>query len=202
MIMLNELKMNGRIHVFAAGVVALALVAVGEGEVQTNITPKEMIAALKPGQWVKVKGTVQNDSAITCNEMRILIGDFLDDDWSVTGAVGKIDWESRKLEILRLPIKINEDAKFESDEDKNFAGIADLKVGMFLEISGTYMKDGIFLAGEVDDKSERLEEEPELKHEIRAEGKVEKVDTANHRFTLMGMAFQITAGTKSRSVIK
>jgi predicted RNA-binding protein len=202
MIMLKKLTMNGRIYVFAAGIVALVLVAVGEGEVQTKMTSKEMIAALKPGQWVKVKGTVQSDSVIACNEMRILIGDFLDDDWSVTGAVRKIDQENRKIEILRLPIKINEDAKFESDEDESFAGIADLKAGMFLEIGGTYLKDGIFLAGEVDDKSERLEEEPELKHEIRAEGKVEKVDAANHRFTLMGMAFQITAETKSRSVIK
>ncbi|MCI0695845.1 DUF5666 domain-containing protein [candidate division KSB1 bacterium] len=202
--MLSKLKMNGRIHVFAAGLVASALVAVGAGEVQTKMTPKEMIAALKPGQWVKVKGTALSDSLITCNEMRILIGDFLDDDWSVTGVVRKVDQENRKLEIWRLPIKINEDAKFESDEDedKNFAGIADLKVGMFLEIGGTYLKDGIFLAGEIDDKSERLEEEPELKHAIRAEGKVEKVDAANHRFTLMGMAFQVTASTSSRSVIK
>lgn len=200
--MLNKLKMNGRIHVFAAGIVALALAAVDAGEVQTKMTPNEMVAALKPGQWVKVKGTVRSDSAITCNEMRILIGNFLDDDWSIIGVVRKIDQENRKLEILRLPIKIDEDAKFESDEDKNFAGIADLKVGMFLEIGGTYLKDGTFLAGEIDDKSERLEEEPELKHEIRAEGKVERVDAANHRFILMGMAFQVTASTSSRSVIK
>ncbi len=200
--MLNELKMNGPIHVFAAGVVALALAAVGAGEVQTKLTPKEMIAALKPGQWVKVKGTVQNDSLITCNEIRILIGDFLDDDWSVTGAVRKIDRENRQLEILRLPIKINEDAKFESDEDKNFAGIADLKVGMFLEVGGTYLKDGTFMSGEIDDKSERLEEKPELENEIRAEGKVEKVDAVNHRFILMGMKFKIDKTTRSRSVIK
>jgi hypothetical protein len=200
--MLNKMKMNGRIYVSVAGFVVLALIAADTGETQTKLTPKEMIAALKPGQWVKVKGTAQADSAMVCNEIKILIGDFLDDDWSITGVVRKIDQENRKLEILRLPVRINDDAKFESDEDKNFAGIADLKLGMFVEIGGTYMKDGIFWAGEVDDKSERLEEDPELKHEIRAEGKVEKVDAASHRFILMGMAFQVTASTSSRSVIK
>lgn len=200
--MLKKPTMSQRLLVCAAGLAALALAAVDASEVQTKMTPKEMIAALKPGQWVKVKGTVQNDSVIACNEMRILVGNFLDDDWSVTGVVRKIDRKNRILEILWLPIKIVEDAKFESDEDESFAGIADLQAGMSLEIGGTYLKDGTFLAGEVDDKSERLEEEPELKHEIKAEGKVEKVDAINHRFTLMGMVFQITASTRSRSMIK
>jgi Domain of unknown function (DUF5666) len=201
--MLKKLTLNNaRIHAFAAGVIALALVAVESGEVQTKMTPKEMIAALKPGQWVKVKGTMQNDYVITCNEMRLLIGDFLDDDWSLRGIVQKLDQENRKLEILHLSIKIDEDASFEGDEDESFAGVADLKVGMLLEVGGTYLKDGTFLAAEVDDKSERLDEAPELKHEIMAEGKVEKVDAANNRFTLMGMTFQVIASTSSRSVIK
>jgi hypothetical protein len=169
---------------------------------QTKLTPKEMIAALKPGQWVKVDGTVRNDSSIMCDEIKILIGDFLDDDWSLRGIVQKLDKGSRKLEILRLSIKIDEDARFEGDEDTGFAGIADLKVGMFLEVGGTYLKDGTFLAVEVDDKSERLEEDSELKNAIKAEGKVEKVDAANYSFTLMGAKFQVTESTKSRSVIK
>jgi hypothetical protein len=202
MIILKKLTMNARIHVFAAGLVALALVAVDAGEVQTKMTPKEIVAALKPGQWVKVDGTVRSDSSIMCDEIKILIGDFLDDDWSLKGIVQKLDQENRKLEILRLSIKIDEDARFESDEDKGFAGIADLKVGMFLEVGGTYLKDGTFLAVEIDDKSERLEENPELKNVIQAEGKVEKIDAANHSFALMGAKFQVTASTKSRSVIK
>ena len=105
------------------------------------MTLDEVFSALKPGQWVKVDGTAESDSLIMCNEMKILIGDFLDDDWSLTGVVRKIDKENRELEILRLPIKIDDDADFESDEDRGFAGIADLKVGMFLEVGGTYLKD-------------------------------------------------------------
>ncbi|MGH7596223.1 MAG: DUF5666 domain-containing protein [bacterium] len=193
--------MNARIRLFA-GLIALPLLAAGSDRGQTRITPDEIIAALKPGQWVKVKGIVQNDSSIACNEIRILIGDFLDDDWSITGVVREIDQQNHGLKILRLPVKIDEGAKFESDDDKKFAGVADLKTGMFLEIGGTYLKDGIFMAGEVDDKSDKLEEEPELKYEIKAEGKVEKVDAVNHRFSFMGMTFQVTASTRSRSVIK
>ncbi|MGH7456569.1 MAG: DUF5666 domain-containing protein [bacterium] len=193
--------MNARIRLFT-GLVALALVAVGSGRDQTRMTPDEIVAALKPGQWVKVDGTTQSDSSIICKELRILIGDFLDDDWSITAVVRKIDAENRQIQIWRLPIKIAEDAEFESDEGSGFAGIADLQVGMFLEVGGTYLKDGTFISGEIDDKSEKLEEKPELENEVRAEGKVEKVDAVNHRFTLMGMTFKITEKTRSRSVIK
>jgi predicted RNA-binding protein len=188
--------MNAQIRTFA-GLVALALVAVGSVRAQKRMTPDEMIAALKPGQWLKVEGITQGDSSVICEEIQLLIGDFLDDEWSVVGVVQKIDKENRIIEILRLPIKIDEDAEFEH-KGKGFKGIADLKVGMFLEVGGTYLKNGTFLASEVEDKSAKQEKE----NEIRVEGKVEKVDAAKHKFTLMGIAFQITDKARGRSAIK
>jgi hypothetical protein len=193
--------MNARICAFAGSVV-LVLLAVGSVRAQKKMAPDEMIAAIKPGQWVKVEGTSIGDSSVMCEEVQLLIGNFLDDDWSIIGLVRTIDQENRKLEILRLPIKVDDDAEFEHKGKDHGFDMADLKTGMFLEIGGTYLKDGTFLANEVEDKSTRLAKGPELKKEIKVEGEVEKVDPVKHRFILMGITFQITEGTRNRSVIQ
>jgi hypothetical protein len=193
--------MKSRICVFTHVVILGILVTVGLVGAQKRMTPDEIVAALKPGQWVKVAGTPQSDSSIICEEIKILIGDFLDDDWSLRGVVQEIDLENRQLEILGLPIKIAEDAEFEGKNGDD-AGIADLKAGMLLEVNGTYLKNGFFLSNEIEDKSAKLKKAPALVNDIKAEGKVEQVEAANHRFTLMGITFQITEKTRSRSVIE
>jgi hypothetical protein len=188
--------MNARIRLFA-GLVALALVQVGSVRAQKRMTPEEMLSALKPGQWVKVEGTAQGDSSVICEEVHILVGSFLDDEWSIIGVVRAVEQENRKLEILRLPIRIDEDAEFERKNKDHGFGIADLKVGMFLEVGGTYLKDGTLLANEVEDKSAKQEKE----YEIRAEGRWRKsmLPITNLPY---GIAFQITDKARGRSAFK
>jgi hypothetical protein len=105
------------------------------------------------------------------------------------------------MEILHLPIKLQKDAEFQNDAGtfKSFAG---LKVGMLVELEGTYLKDGTFLAKEVEDESAKLAGKPGLKDEIQATGKVEKVNAAKRTVTLMGITFQLTDKTKGKSAIK
>jgi hypothetical protein len=71
-----------------------------------------------------------------------------------------------------------------------------------VEIEGTYLKDGTFLAKEVEDESQKVAEDSGLENTLEAEGKIEKVDAAKSTFTIMGITVKITDKTKSRSVIR
>jgi hypothetical protein len=196
--------MKARIPVVAAALLAVLLLATatpGSAQSKMWMTPAEILAALKPGQWVKAEGTVQKDFSVLCTEIKFLTGDFLDDDWSLTGVVRKVDHEKQEMEILLLPIKIQKDTEFENDAG-TFKSFAQVKAGMLLEIEGTYLKDGTFLANELEDESAKLAEDSSLANTIEAEGKVEKIDAVRNTLTLMGITFKINDRTKSRSVIK
>ncbi len=193
-----------RTFVVAALLTVLFVSTATSSLAQTNkmvMTPAEILGALKPGQWVKLEGTVQKDLSVLCTKIKFLTGDFLDDDWSLTGTVRKANPEKQELAIFHMPIKIQKDAEFQSD-DGTFKSFAQVKVGMFLQVEGTYLKDGTFLAKELEDKSAKLAKDSGLENNIEAEGKVERVDAAKSAVTLMGMTFRINEKTKSRSVIK
>lgn len=173
---------------------------VGRTQVRPKMTSAEILATLKPGQWVKLEGIVQNDLTVLCTEVKFLTGDFLDDDWSISAVIRKIDTEKQQAEVLGLPIKIDKDAEFQS-EDKSLKSFANLKVGMLLDVDGTYLKDGTFLAKEVEDESPKLAEDAGAAQEVEAKGKVEKFDSSKRTITLMGITFQLTDKTKGKSVI-
>jgi hypothetical protein len=195
--------MKGHTAVMAALLVVFLLAPTVPGWTQAKMwmTPAEIMAALKPGQWVKVEGVVQKDFSVLSTQLQFMTGDFLDDDWSLTGVVRKVDPEKQEMEILRLPVKAQKDTEYENDAG-TFKSFAQVKTGMFLEIEGTYLKDGTFLAKELEDESEKLAEDSSLENSVEAEGKVEKVDVSGKTLTLMGITFQISDKTKSRSVIK
>ncbi|MGH7494299.1 MAG: DUF5666 domain-containing protein [bacterium] len=192
--------MKGHTVVAAAltAVSLLAMTAPGRAQAKMWMTPAEVLAALKPGQWVKMEGTLQKDFSVWCTEVKILTGDFLDDEWSICTLVKKIDSEKQQVEIMQLPVSVQKDAEYQG-ELKSFA---DVKVGMLLDVDGTYLKDGTFLANQVEDESSELEEKPEKANEVDVKGKVDKIDAAESTVTIMGITFRITEKTKSRSVIK
>ncbi len=195
--------MKGHTAVIAALLAAFLLATAAPGWAQAKMwmTPAEVMAALKPGQWLKVEGTLQKDFSVLSTQLQFMTGDFLDDDWSLTGIVRKVDPEKQEMEVLQLPVKIQKDTEFEDDAG-TFKSFAQVKSGMFLEIEGTYLKNGTFLAKELEDESPKLEEDSSLANTIEAEGKVEKIDVDKKTLTLMGITFQISDRTKSRSVIK
>lgn len=194
--------MKTRRRLFAAVVVALLLGLAGSGTAQIKqLTPEKVLASLKPGQWVQLEGVIQRGFTLDCSEVQILTGDFLDDDWGLTGVVRTIDKMQREARILSLPVKFDKDTEFENNTGK-FGGFADLKVGMLVELEGTYLKDGTFLAKEVEDESAKMAKKPKMKNEIQAMGKVEKVDVVKRTITLMGVAFQLSDKTECKSAIK
>jgi hypothetical protein len=197
--------MKARVSVFVVALMTLLIAMVdpagAQSKLKRKMTPAEIVAALKPGQWVQMEGIVQKDFSVLCTEAQILTGDFLDDDWAITAVARRVDIEKQEIHVLNLPVKTQKETEFQGADGKAM-GFADVKVGMLLDIEGTYLKDGTFLAKEVDDESNDLITEPGLKDEVEVMGKVGKVDTAKRTVTVMGILFQLTDKTKGKSVIK
>jgi hypothetical protein len=189
--------------------IGLAFAAVSPSRAQSRkpfMRTDEILATIKPGQWAKLEGVVQKDFTALCKQVEILTGDFLDDEWEITAVVQQIDKEKKEFTLLRLPVKLHKDAEFEmagkSDGKREFKSFDDLQVGMLVELEGTYLKDGTFLAKEIDDETSKVEREPELKGEVELMGRVDKVDVKQQTITVMGITFMLTEKTKGKSVIK
>jgi len=195
------MKLHVHIFTIALGVLLLAAANPAAAQSKSRMTITEIMSTLKPGQWVQLEGAIQRDLSVLCSEVQILTGDFLDDDWGVSAVVRNIDRMKQEAQILRLPIKFKKDTEFQSDAGV-FKSLADVKVGMLIELEGTYLKDGTFLTKEIENESAKLEKKPKLKDEIQAVGKVEKVDAAKRTITLMGITFQITDKTEGKSAVK
>jgi predicted RNA-binding protein len=190
-------------HMFMSVLLALLLVAVRHGgaQVKGRMTTVDILAALKPGQWVELEGTARPDLSVLCTEIKLLTGDLLDDDWKITGIIRRIDKEKHEIEIGRLPIKVQSQTEFDDDYGK-FKSFADMKTNMLIQVEGTYLKDGTFLANEIENDSAKLLEKPERKDRLEVRGRVENIDPTSRTITLMGMSFQLTDRTKGKSAIK
>lgn len=183
--------------VFAAACVMMA----GPGMSQTAETQStNPFTALKPGQWVKIKGVMQRDSsAVTmiAKEVKILTGEMQEDDWEIEAPIARIvDKAKQQVEVFGIQIDMKDDATYESDNNslKNFDG---LQTGMHVEIEGTYMKDGAFHGREM-----QLEAAAGADELAKLVGKVEKVDAEAKTITLMGIACHISETTKVKSAAK
>lgn len=190
--------MKARICVFLAIMVALSSAAT---QTKKKMTPAEVMAALKPGQWVKMEGIVQKDFSVRCMDIKALTGDLLEDDWEITAVVRKVDKEKQELALLLLPIKIQPSTEFE-DKTGKVKDFADLNPGMLVEADGTYLKDGTFLPKEIENVSAELAGEPGLQNEVEIVGKVDKIDVDKHTVTVMGVTFHIIAATELKSALK
>src|SRR5438093_9560923 len=139
------MKASTPVAVIVALLVPLA-VGPAAAEHRSKVMPSqsEFLMELKPGQWMRVKGQVQRDLSVLCTEAKIMSGDFLDDDWSVTGVVRGIDPNKQEIAIHRYAVRLKDRAEFES-ADESFKEFGDVKPGMFVQVEGTYLKDGTFL---------------------------------------------------------
>ena len=189
------MKSHTKLAVTLAGAV---LLLVGDnGSAQTK-TAADLFTALKPGQWVKIEGAAQKDMTVIAKEVKLLTGDFQDDDYEIEAPVRAIlDKTKKQFQLLSIPVAMEADAKYESD-DGTFTSFEQLKPGMFVEIEGAYLKDGSFLADEVQPEVA----DPEEAGGVVLVGKAEKVDAVKRTITIMGVTFQIGEKTKVKSVIK
>jgi hypothetical protein len=196
--------MKSHLYSFAALLTIQLLTTISFAQTQgrAKMTPAEILAVIKPGQWMHLEGVIQKDFSVMCTEARIITGDIPENKWSITTVARSIDPAKKELKMLRLLIKTQMDTEFESKTNFTFKSFADLKAGMFLEVDGTYLKDDTFLAVEIEDISTELVADPSLENQVELDGKVEKVDIPKLTVTLMGVTFHIVDKTRLKSAIK
>ena len=203
-------KMKVRIPVLMTLLMMLILIVANSADAQykgrskknkTKLSVSEIFRTLKQGQWVQLEGVLQKDKTVLCTKVKILTGDFQDDDWEIAGIVERIDFKKKEFRLSGIQIQVQDDAEYENDEG-TFKNFSDLKRGMLVEVEGISLKNGAFLAAEIEDKSAELKEDPEKKYEIEIEGKVEKLNAKKRTITISGVVFQLTEQTKAKSVIE
>lgn len=165
-----------------------------------NARKADVLATLKTGQWIRIEGVLQKDRTLQCTEIKILTGDFLDDDWALTGQIDDVDVRNRRISIGPISVHVAEDAAIEglNGRIRNFASI---RRGMIVEVDGTYLKDRTFLAMDVDDESDEISFRPG-EQRLRVVGKVEAADPGRRRLHAMGLVFILSDETQMKSVIR
>ncbi|MDZ7362417.1 MAG: DUF5666 domain-containing protein [candidate division KSB1 bacterium] len=182
-----------------AGLLFLAWAPPGHSQNQVG-AKIDVFKTLKVGQWVQLEGVPQKDLSVLATEIKFLTGDFQDDDWEVFGEVRAVYRERKEFQILGLKVKVDDKTGFETKETAGkFKSFNDLKAGMLVEIEGSYLKDGTFLAEEVQDETKGKAEEAGT---VTLVGKVEKFDPNQRKITVMGITFAITDKTQAKSKIK
>ena len=195
------MKTQSAVALLALGVLTLATIAVVRGQGTKNGSAPDRLATLKVGQWVRIDGAARADSAGRCDELRILTGDFLDDDWAIKGFATGLNAAKRELLVGGVGVQVTNDTRFDSPMRK-FRDFSDLRSGQLIEVEGSYQKNGKFLAKELDDESDEFDRRPWSKGQIRIVGKIERVDSRKHLIWTMGMAFEVSEKTRLQSAIE
>lgn len=185
-----------------AALVALAMASSpGHGAPARPSPAATHFAGLKTGRWIQLEGTLVARSTVTCTGLGQLAGDFLDDDWSLRGTVHALDMARREFSIAGCRVRITDNTIFDNPRGI-FRGFSDLRAGKLVEVDGSFVQSRTLIADEVDDESEELVEEPELKDQVMVVGKIERLDPKKRTVTVMGIEFHITDKTRVRSVIE
>jgi len=159
------------------------------------------LARVRVGDWIQLEGTVQEDLSVLCSDVKILTGDFLDDDWSVQGAVRSIDAGKREFLIGGVRVCVTDDTAYDSPRGR-LRGFSDLRLGMLVDIEGTYQASGRFLAAEVDDETDELSLQSPSRLPLEVVGRVEQVDLRRRTIVSLGTTFRLLDKTSVRSVIE
>ena len=195
------MKLGTRTVMAMLAVLVLASANTALGKTPRPQRAHEILPTLKTGQWIQVESVIQKDSPALCTELRLLTGDFLDDDWSLRGRVEKLDVKARRFSIGPIPIQVANNALIVAPRGK-FSDLLSIHNGMIVDVDGTYLKNGTFRAKEIEDESDELRGTPGIDHRILLVGKVEHVDAGRHRITVMGTDFLITEKTQLKSLIR
>ncbi len=190
--------MKSLVRSIILAVTALLTVNNSIAQVTMQKTAADLFKSLKVGQWVEMEGTVQADFSYTAKKVKLLTGDFQDDDWEVKGVVKAINAAKKQFTVFRLSVIVTAESEYESPDGK-LNSFDDLKTGMLVECEGTYLKDGTFSAEEVQQETDF---KPNELNEMRAVGKIEKLDPVKHTVTTLGLTYKIVDATKVLSAVK
>ena len=163
------------------------------------------LTTLKHGQWIQLEGIPQKDLSVICTEVKVLTGDFLDDDWELRGMVHDLDPAAHEFSVGRYRVHLKAGVEYDDDDDDDagkFKSFSDLHPGRFVKVEGTYLKDGTFLAKEINDESGKVVRKPGIEQSIKIVGKIETVNPTRLTIAAMGSRFLVDDKTKLKSVIK
>ncbi len=158
----------------------------------------DFLSTLEPGQWVRMKGVVQKNSTVVCSEVRLMTGDFFDEDWSILGRIHDVQPRARTFRIGSFAVQVAENAVYE----KPLRNFRDLRDGILVEADGTYRPNQPFLAKELDEESDEPGFKPGPASQVQIVAKVEKVDRARRRITAMKTEFQVVETTQLKSPLR
>lgn len=191
-----------KVRVSLPAIVVLASCLLGgfplRAQVLKKWNPAEILAGVKPGQWVEIDGAIRPDQTVMAIEVEFRTGDFMDDDWRLLAKVRDVSPEKNEFRVLWVPVRVTKDTEFE----EGIESLDGVKPEMLVKLEGTYLKDGVFLAKEVVDRTKKLKSEPEFATMLELVGKVEQIDEVKHTITVMGIQFHITEETEGKSLIK
>ncbi len=173
------------------------LLLVSAASAQKPDMAQKLFKKLKVGEWIKVEGIPQKNFTVLLREIELIYGEVEDDDWEISGRISTLDPKKKMMYVLNLPVKIDDNIEYDDDYEiiKSFS---DIKPGLFVELEGTYLKDGTFLGTEIgtaDEKAQRL-------NKIEWTGKVQEVDPTTRTITMLGHNFVFTPSTKIKSLIQ
>lgn len=187
--------MNGIKVVISIVVLTFIVVKIDSSLFGQNGNEQIFLMNLKIGDWVKFEGTVQKDSTILLTEIKVILGELEDDDWEISGIVSRVVPEDKKIFILHLPIIFDKDTKYRyKNAIKSFS---DIERGTYVELEGSFLNDGTFLAVEIGE--EKVSEDE--KDVVEWKGKVQFVNPEKNAFTILGHTAILTPETKIKSYI-
>ena len=188
-----------RPHVYSMGVVTAALLLSASAAAKPN-HERDPMASLKVGQWIQLRGELSRERPGVCMEVEPLAGDFVDDDWDLTGRIVSVDRVKHTFTIFNVVVQVAPNTHYEGPKNSltNFAGI---HPGMIVEADGTFTRDG-FYAKEVDDETDELGRREDKERRVQMTARVERLDIARRRITVMGMTFVWNEKTQFKSMIR
>jgi len=192
--------MNGKARVALVALTVMALLSFAftlSRESQERRGPGSL-DGVRAGQWIRLKGEVQDLDVVRCTDVRVLMGDFLDNDWSVRGTIVAVG-PGRRLTVGPFGIDLTDDAIFENTRGKAVL-FSDLRVGALVEAEGSYRKDGTLLADEVDEPDDAASR-PGSDRQIEILARVEGVNLVKRQIVAMGTVFQVNDDTQVKGVL-
>jgi hypothetical protein len=164
----------------------------------------ELLKTLKPGRWIDIAGIPQPDMTLFIHKINILTGDFEADDWEAKGIVTNVDFEKKEFRLRGgITVRVNDETEYDKEKDawpKDFSGFSSIREGLLLQAEGTFLKDGIFEAEEIENKL--IDPEDSDSRELSLVGKMDAIDLDKNTLKIMDVRFKILPTTRIKNKFK
>jgi len=167
----------------------------------STMTVPQVMAAVKPGQWILLEGTPQANGTVLCSKIKVLTGAIDDSAWSIRTTLRGVDPAKQALTVGQYHVALMQHPKFNSPTG-SLKGLSGLKTGMLVKVEGVYHSDGSFVAKKVNDESDQVPRKAGIEKKLRLQGRIQRLDPAQKTITVMGTTFMMSAATRVESAQK